>query len=307
MKMWQGRFQKEEDESVNDFNSSISFDSRMYREDITGSIAHARMLGKCGIIEMSESEKIIEGLKGILSDLESGALEFDMKAEDIHMFVEEVLTKRIGDAGKRLHTSRSRNDQVALDVRMYLMREMDEVMAHAVTNLDYRMRKMESGDFTLNHNDIENAPTTLNEGNEFNIVDDAGYIALKIGSDGVEAAKVSASAGFFQTSDETLKEFHGDINVNFEKLKSIPKVYYTWKDDVMGSQQIGTSAQKVQEVYPEIVTTNTNTGKLAVDYAKLSVIALKAVDVLYEENAALRSELNDMKNELKLIKEKLGL
>ena len=129
MKMWQGRFQKEEDESVNDFNSSISFDSRMYREDITGSIAHARMLGKCGIIDVSESEKIIEGLKGILSDLERGALEFDMKAEDIHMFVEEVLTKRIGDAGKRLHTSRSRNDQVALDVRMYLMREMDEVAA----------------------------------------------------------------------------------------------------------------------------------------------------------------------------------
>ena len=129
MKMWQGRFQKEEDESVNDFNSSISFDSRMYKEDITGSIAHARMLGKCGIIEISESEKIIKGLKGILADLESGALKFDMKAEDIHMFVEEVLTKRIGDAGKRLHTSRSRNDQVALDIRMYLMREMDEVSA----------------------------------------------------------------------------------------------------------------------------------------------------------------------------------
>ncbi len=134
MKMWQGRFQKEEDESVNDFNSSISFDSRMYREDITGSIAHARMLGKCGIIDESESEKIIEGLKGILNDLENGSLEFDMKAEDIHMFVEEVLTKRIGDAGKRLHTSRSRNDQVALDVRMYLMREMDEVM-NLVKNL----------------------------------------------------------------------------------------------------------------------------------------------------------------------------
>ncbi len=127
MKMWQGRFQKEEDESVNDFNSSISFDSRMYRQDITGSIAHARMLGKTGIIDIGESEKIIEGLKGILADLESGKLEIDAKAEDIHMFVEEVLTKRIGDAGKRLHTSRSRNDQVALDIRMYLLEEMDNV------------------------------------------------------------------------------------------------------------------------------------------------------------------------------------
>ena len=124
MKMWQGRFKKEEDERVNDFNSSISFDSRMYKQDITGSIAHAKMLGKTGIIEQSESEKIVEGLKGILSDIESGSLQFDMKAEDIHMFVEQVLTERIGDAGKRLHTSRSRNDQVALDIRMYLMDEI---------------------------------------------------------------------------------------------------------------------------------------------------------------------------------------
>lgn len=123
MKMWQGRFRKEEDESVNDFNSSISFDSRMYREDITGSIAHARMLGKCGIIDVEESEKIIEGLNGILDDIESGKLEINPTAEDIHMFVEEVLTERIGDAGKRLHTSRSRNDQVALDTRMYLLKE----------------------------------------------------------------------------------------------------------------------------------------------------------------------------------------
>ncbi len=134
MKMWQGRFSKEEDESVNDFNSSISFDSRMYKEDISGSIAHAAMLGKCGIIDKSESDKIVEGLKGILSDIQEGRLEFDMKAEDIHMFVEEVLTARIGDAGKRLHTSRSRNDQVALDIRMYLMREMDET-AELVKNL----------------------------------------------------------------------------------------------------------------------------------------------------------------------------
>ena len=129
MKMWQGRFKKEEDESVNDFNSSISFDSRMYREDITGSIAHARMLGNTGIIDRGESEKIIAGLKEILCDIESGKLEFDPKAEDIHMFVEQVLTERIGDAGKRLHTSRSRNDQVALDIRMYLRNQIDEVYA----------------------------------------------------------------------------------------------------------------------------------------------------------------------------------
>jgi len=127
MKMWQGRFKKEEDESVNDFNSSISFDSRMYRQDITGSIAHAGMLGETGIIDKAESAKIIEGLKGILSDIESGKLEIDPKAEDIHMFVEEVLTVRIGDAGKRLHTSRSRNDQVALDTRMYLLTQVDEI------------------------------------------------------------------------------------------------------------------------------------------------------------------------------------
>ena len=127
MKMWQGRFKKEEDERVNDFNSSISFDSRMYKHDIKGSIAHARMLGKCGIIEDTESEKIVEGLKGILSDLENGKLEFDMKAEDIHMFIEQVLTERIGDAGKRLHTSRSRNDQVALDIRMYLLDEIEQI------------------------------------------------------------------------------------------------------------------------------------------------------------------------------------
>ena len=132
MKMWQGRFKKEEDERVNDFNSSISFDSRMYKQDITGSIAHARMLGKTGIIEESESEKIVEGLKGIFRDIESGNLEFDSKAEDIHMFVEQVLTQRIGDAGKRLHTSRSRNDQVALDLRMYLLENIKNVKSKLI-------------------------------------------------------------------------------------------------------------------------------------------------------------------------------
>ena len=124
-KMWAGRFSKELDKRVNDFNSSISFDARMYRQDIRGSIAHATMLGDTGIIDKVESEKIVEGLNGILSDIDSGKLLFDPNAEDIHMFVEQVLTERLGDTGKRLHTARSRNDQVALDIRMYLR---DEIM-----------------------------------------------------------------------------------------------------------------------------------------------------------------------------------
>lgn len=125
--MWAGRFSKEVDEKVNDFNSSISFDARMYRHDIRGSMAHAQMLGEQGIIEKHESEKIIEGLKGILADLDSGVLHFDPNAEDIHMFVEQVLTERLGDTGKRLHTARSRNDQVALDIKFYLKDECDEI------------------------------------------------------------------------------------------------------------------------------------------------------------------------------------
>ena len=127
MKMWDGRFSKALNSRVNDFNSSISFDSRMYKEDITGSIAHATMLGKCGIIDSGDAELICKTLKEILDDLENGRLEIDPEAEDIHMFVESVLTERIGDTGKRLHTSRSRNDQVALDVRMYLLREIKEI------------------------------------------------------------------------------------------------------------------------------------------------------------------------------------
>lgn len=126
--MWAGRFKKEIDKRTNDFNSSIRFDRRMYKQDITGSIAHAIMLGKCGIIAKEESDKIIAELKNILSDLESGKLEFDMEAEDIHMFIESELTKRIGDAGKRLHTARSRNDQVALDLRLYMRDEIEEII-----------------------------------------------------------------------------------------------------------------------------------------------------------------------------------
>lgn len=127
MKLWAGRFSKETDSRVNDFNSSISFDARMYQEDIQGSIAHATMLGEQGILTKEETAAIIYGLIGILADIESGALPFDPEAEDIHMFIEAELTKRIGDAGKRLHTARSRNDQVALDVRLYLRKEITAI------------------------------------------------------------------------------------------------------------------------------------------------------------------------------------
>lgn len=128
-KMWAGRFSKELDERVNDFNSSVSFDARMYKQDIRGSIAHAKMLGDTGIIDRGESEKIVEGLTGILNDIDGGKLLIDPNAEDIHMFVEQVLTERLGDTGKRLHTARSRNDQVALDIRMYLRDEILEIIS----------------------------------------------------------------------------------------------------------------------------------------------------------------------------------
>ena len=125
--LWKGRFKKELAKETNDFNSSIKFDSRMFEEDIKGSIAHATMLGATGIIEKSESDKIVDGLNGILDDIKSGKLEIDMSAEDIHTFVEGELTARLGQTGKRLHTARSRNDQVALDIRMVLKKEVDEI------------------------------------------------------------------------------------------------------------------------------------------------------------------------------------
>ena len=124
MKLWAGRFQKQTDELVNDFNASISFDQRLYEQDITGSMAHAAMLAKCGILTQADADQIIGGLAGILADLQSGALQLDLQAEDIHMFVEAELTSRIGDVGKKLHTARSRNDQVALDLRLYLKDEI---------------------------------------------------------------------------------------------------------------------------------------------------------------------------------------
>ena len=122
-KLWGGRFQKNTNKKVDDFNSSIRFDKRMYRQDIRGSIAHATMLGKQGIIPSEDSKKIVSELKNILNDIEEGKVEFLIDAEDIHMNIEKILTDRIGEAGKRLHTGRSRNDQVALDIRMYLMDE----------------------------------------------------------------------------------------------------------------------------------------------------------------------------------------
>ena len=127
-KMWAGRFQKALDKKADDFNSSIRFDYRMFRQDVQGSIAHATMLEKQGILSSEDVNLIIEGLAGILDDLESEKLAFDMNAEDIHMFIEAELTKRIGDAGKRLHTARSRNDQVAVDIRLYLRDKAEEVI-----------------------------------------------------------------------------------------------------------------------------------------------------------------------------------
>ena len=127
MKLWAGRTGGDVDERLSAINNSIGFDSRMFRQDITGSIAHAIMLGKVGVITPEESAQIAEGLKGILADIESGALAIDMTCEDIHTFVEATLTARIGTAGKKLHTARSRNDQVALDIRMYLADEIDRL------------------------------------------------------------------------------------------------------------------------------------------------------------------------------------
>ncbi len=128
-KMWAGRTAGVTDRIADDFNSSIRVDSRMYREDITGSMAHTAMLAKQGIITDADAKTLIDGLAAILADIEDGTLAIDMEAEDIHMFVEQVLTERVGEVGKRLHTARSRNDQVALDFRMYMLAGTDDVMA----------------------------------------------------------------------------------------------------------------------------------------------------------------------------------
>ncbi len=143
-KMWAGRTSGITDSIADDFNSSIRFDCKMYKQDITGSMAHAAMLGAKGIIAKHEAETLIDGLQGILDDLNSGALEFDFSCEDIHMFVEQVLTQRLGDVGKKLHTARSRNDQVALDLRMYLRSEIDEIMALVRDVLDAILEQAEA-------------------------------------------------------------------------------------------------------------------------------------------------------------------
>lgn len=144
MPMWEGRFSKNLDKRTNDFNSSIKFDYKLYKEDIAGSIAHAKMLAKQNIIQKEDEEKIIFGLNSILKDIESSNLEFDPNAEDIHMFIESELTKRIGNSGKKLHTARSRNDQVALDVRMYLKKQNLEIIKNLkklITTLIFKAKE----------------------------------------------------------------------------------------------------------------------------------------------------------------------
>ena len=144
MKLWGGRFTKSTDSFVDHFHSSISFDQRMYKEDIEGSIAHAGMLGKQGIIPNDDAKLIQKTLKEILSDIEEGKIEFDEKAEDIHMNIETILISRIGDVGKRLHTGRSRNDQVALDIRMYVKKEIvniQELLKELMTVLNNTAEK----------------------------------------------------------------------------------------------------------------------------------------------------------------------
>ncbi len=141
MKLWGGRFEKSTDKSVDDFHSSIRFDCRMYKQDINGSIAHSRMLCKCGIISVEEFDAIRKTLLEILSDIENGSIEFEVDAEDIHMNIEKILIQRIGDTGKKLHTGRSRNDQVALDIRMYLKDEI-ALIKDMLVNLEKTILKI---------------------------------------------------------------------------------------------------------------------------------------------------------------------
>ena len=149
MVLWEGRFSKEIDSKTNDFNSSIKFDKRLYKEDIEGSIAHAKMLGKQNIIDKEDSYKIIKELKKILKDIENSKLQFDETAEDIHMFIEAELTKRIGNVGKKLHTARSRNDQVALDLRMYLKKEIEKIIKLIEELIKILLEKAEENIYTV--------------------------------------------------------------------------------------------------------------------------------------------------------------
>ena len=149
MKLWAGRFQKETDTQVNDFNSSITFDARLYEQDIRGSIAHATMLGKQGIIEAHEAEKIVEGLKAIMEDIEDEKVEFSLDNEDIHMNIEALLTQRIGQTGKRLHTGRSRNDQVATDFRLYVKEQIPTIIDMIVDLQKVLIRKAKANVHTV--------------------------------------------------------------------------------------------------------------------------------------------------------------
>ena len=164
MKLWAGRFQKETDTLVNDFNSSISFDARLYREDIQGSMAHAAMLGRQGIIEPDEAEKIIKTLGEILADIEAGKVAFSVDNEDIHMNIETLLTQRIGATGKRLHTARSRNDQVAVDIRLYLKKEIVQIRKMVLDLMAVLVKKAEENkqSFMPGYTHLQRAqPTTF--------------------------------------------------------------------------------------------------------------------------------------------------
>jgi len=149
MKLWSGRFDKNTDKLVDELNASITFDKRFYKEDITGSIAHATMLGRQGIIAQAEADKIIEALKGIMADMEAGKIPFNIEDEDIHMCVEAELTRRIGDTGKRLHTARSRNDQVAVDFRMYMKKEVLEIRAMILSLIEVLVNMAEQHTGTI--------------------------------------------------------------------------------------------------------------------------------------------------------------
>lgn len=164
MKLWDGRFSKATDALVDDFNSSIFFDQRLYKQDIEGSIAHVNMLGKQGIIKLEESELIKRTLKEILADVEDGKVEFDVAAEDIHMNVETILISRIGDVGKKLHTGRSRNDQVALDIRMYIKEEIKtiDLMMHKLQQVLLNLAKKHTETILPGYTHLQRAqPITL--------------------------------------------------------------------------------------------------------------------------------------------------
>lgn len=149
MKLWSGRFNKDTDSLMDDFHSSISFDYKLYKEDIQGSIAHATMLGKQGIIDMPSSQLIVKTLKEIMHDIEQGHVEFSVSAEDIHMNVESILIDRIGDTGKKLHTGRSRNDQVALDMRMHTKEQITTISSSLSTLIDVLIKKAEVNTDTI--------------------------------------------------------------------------------------------------------------------------------------------------------------